>query len=446
MLKNFLQAGFGGFFSQLIIFFTLPFVTRLYTPATYATWAIVMATASIFGTIACFRYELAIVTSKDENDASSIFWGCILSSVVVGIIIFGSYFIFTQQGYFNIDTIKFNLLHQFIFISVVASFMGFAATLQYWNTRHKSFIHNSLALVVSSCITVIIQLLWAVKISPSPYGLLLGSMGGLLAAIAFQLSAIFFTKAIPVSNLSIIKRIPVCLKQQRKFLQYSTPYTLFGVIRDRVSVLVMQMFLPIQTVGLYALSYRVMNFPIGLVSNALRPVFFQAASSRGVKEIESQLNKIMKWLVILAMPCVVFYFYFADDLFALFFGPQWHGAGYIGKFLIFPTVTFLLVNWLDRIMDVLGKQRITLLLEITFSTLSIFGLWFGFFIGWGLTGALLIQCAVLVLYNIVYLIVAFGKAGYDKITLFKLMPLALVISAITAFTLEIAMIILKKLR
>jgi O-antigen/teichoic acid export membrane protein len=319
----------------------------------------------------------------------------------------------------------------------MTALMGFDANLQYWNTRHKSFVYNSIALVVSSCVTVIIQLLWAFKISPSPYGLLLGSLGGLLTAITFQLSAIFLTKTIPALNLTIIKRIFVCLKQNRRFLQYSTPYTLFGVIRDRVNVLVMQMFLPMPTVGLYALAYRVMNFPVTLVSNALRPVFFQACSSQGVKAIESQLNRIMKWLVVLAMPCVVFYFYFADDLFMLFFGPQWRGAGHIGKFLIFPVVTFLLVNWMDRIMDVLGQQKLTLLLEVTFSTLSIFGLWFGFFLELGLSGALLIQCSVLVLYNIVYLIVAFGKAGYDRIKLFKLVPLAIAMSVITAFTLEI---------
>ena len=348
----------------------------------------------------------------------------------------GSYFVFPQQSYFNIDKITFNLLHYFIFVSLMAAFTGITATLQYWNTRNKSFFHNSIALVVSSCVTVIIQLVWAYKIAPSPYGLLLGSIGGLLTAIIFQLSAIFLTKTIPALHLTIIKRIFVCLKQNRRFLQYSTPYTLFGVIRDRVTVLIMQMFLPMPTVGLYALTYRVMNFPVMLVSNALRPVFFQACSSQGVKAIEFQLNRIMRWLVVLAMPCVVFYFYFADDLFKLFFGPQWQGAGHIGKFLIFPVVTFLLVNWMDRIMDVLGQQKLTLLLEIIFSTLSIFGLWFGFFLELGLTGALLIQCSVLVLYNIVYLMIAFEKADYNRIKLFKLMPLAITISVITALTLE----------
>ena len=198
----------------------------------------------------------------------------------------------------------------------------------------------------------------------------------------------------------------------------------------------MQMFLPMATVGLYALVYRVMNFPVTLVSNALRPVFFQACSAQGVKAIEPQLNRIMRWLVILAMPCVVIYFYFADDLFRLFFGSQWQGAGYIGKFLIFPVVTFLLVNWMDRIMDVLSQQKLTLMLEIIFSTLSIFGLWLGFFLGLGLTGALLIQCSVLVFYNVIYLMVAYGKAGYDSKQPIKLIPLALAISILTIIAIE----------
>jgi len=441
MLKNFLQAGFGGLFSQLVVFLSLPFITRLYTPTTYAMWAIVMATAGILGTIACFRYELAIVTSKDENDASSIFWACMLSSILVGIIIIGSYFIFAQQSYFDMDRTKLNLFHHFVFISSTVALMGITVTLQYWNTRHKLFVHNSIALIVSSFTTVIVQLLWAYKISPSSYGLLFGSTGGLCTATIYQFTAIYFSKTIPVLNLMIVRRIFVCLKQQRLFLQYSTPYTLFGVIRDRAIILVMEGFLQIQTIGLYALAYRVMNFPVALVSNALRPVLFQTCSSQGVKTIESQLNRIMKWLVVLAVPCVIFYFYFAEDLFRFFFGPQWEGAGRIGKILIFPVVTFLLVNWMDRIMDVMGQQKLTLFLEVTFSTLSILAFWFGFYLELGLTGALLIQCSVLVLYNIVYLIVAFGKAGYDRLKLFKLVPLALAVSLITVFTLEMIKVV-----
>lgn len=442
MLKNFLQAGFGGLVSQLIAFLSLPFITRLYSPTTYAAWAIVMATATILGAVACFRYELAIVTSRNENDASSIFWGCIFSSLAVGAIVLSSYLVFAHLNFIKASTINFDLFHHFTFVSLMATLTGIGVCFQYWNTRHKFFFHNSVALVLSSCVTVIIQAVWGYTASATIHGLLFGTACGLFAAIIFQLiAAIFFTKSLPCLNLSVLRRILPCFKEQRLFLQYSTPYTLFGVIRDRATVLVMQMFLPMPTLGLYSLSYRVMNFPVGLISNALRPVFFQACSSAGVKAMESQLNRIIKWLVILTIPCLIVYFYFADQLFVLFFGPQWVGAGEIGKILIFPVVTFLLVNWMDRIMDVLGQQRLTLLLEILFSTSSILGLWFGFSLKLGLMGALLIQCGILVLYNISYLFIAFARAGYDKRNLLQLIPTALVISVVCILAMELIKVI-----
>lgn len=437
MLKNFLHAGFGGGISQLISFFSLPLIARIYSPTTYATWAIVMATAGILGTIACFRYELAIVTSNDENDASSILWGCITLSLLISIIIFTSFYILSKENYIHQDSIHLNVFHHSIFISLIAALMSIGSTLQYWNTRHKLFFHNSIALVASSSITVAVQLLWALKISPTADGLLLGSVCGLLAAILFRLGAILFTNKSPILSWEVINHILDRMKENSRFLKYSTPYALFGVVRDRATILVMEIYLPMQIVGLYALAYRVMNFPVTLVSNAIRPVFFQACSSQGVKAIEPQLNRIMKWLVILAMPCVVFYFYFADEIFMLFFGSKWQGAGNIGKILIFPMVTFLLVNWMDRIMDVLGEQRLTLLLETIFSSLSLLGLLVGFLLGLGLIRALIIQCSILVLYNITYLIIAFDRAGYDRRRPFKLMPLAFVITIITTLVIEI---------
>ncbi len=396
-----------------------------------------MATAGILGTISCLRYELAIVTSNDEKDASSILWGCIILSLLVGIVIFTSFFVLSKENLIYQDSVHLNVFHHSIFISLIAALISIGSTLQYWNTRHKLFFHNSIALVVSSSTTAAIQLIWALEISPTPYGLLLGSACGLLAAILFRLGAILFTKTIPVLSWEVVSRILECMKKNRRFLLYSTPYALFGVVRDRATILIMEIFLPMQIVGLYALAYRVMNFPVTLVSNAIRPVFFQACSSQGVMAIEPQLNRIMKWLVIIAMPCVVFYLYFAEEMFMLFFGSKWQGAGNIGKILIFPVFTFLLVNWMDRIMDVLGEQRLTLILETIFSSLSLLGLLVGFLLGLGFIKSLIIQCSILVIYNITYLIIAFERAGYDRRKPFKLMPLAFVITVITTLVIEI---------
>lgn len=443
MIKNFLQAGFGGVTNQMIVFLSLPLIARLYEPAAYASWVIVMATASIFGSVACFRYELAIVTTGTEDDASSLFWACVLSALVFGLLILVGYVIYAQQTYFNIDNSLLNVRHHFIFISLMTAMTGINVTLQSWNTRHKMFMYNSLALVILSITTVSIQLLWAVKISPTPYGLLLGSLGGVAAAIACQLISMITSRNIPVFHQRIFKRVLPCLKQQKRFLQYSTPYTVFGLIRDRATTLVMQAFLPMQAVGVYALSYRVMNFPGGFVGNALRPVFFQACSAQGVGLMESKMNRVLKWLVVLVVPFMVIYFNFADDLFVLFFGAQWKEAGYLGKFIIFPAATSVLIGWMDRIMDVLGQQKLTLLLEVIFSTLSISGLWLGFMLGWGLPGALMVQCGVVLTYHFVYLFSVYYKAQYDCTKLIPLAPIAVVMALVSVIAVQMIKMVIR---
>ena len=118
-----------------------------------------------------------------------------------------------------------------------------------------------------------------------------------------------------------------------------------------------------------------MFFPVSLISAALRPVIFQEMASKGIRSQETTINRILNWLAIITVPVVVFYFYYAEDLVYLFFGNQWSGAGFIGKFLIIPIFTYLFCNWMDRILDVLNQQRLVLLVEIVFSVLSIGGIW-----------------------------------------------------------------------
>ena len=66
------------------------------------------------------------------------------------------------------------------------------------------------------------------------------------------------------------------------------------------------------SVGLYAFASRIMNFPVTLISTALRPVIFQEMASNGIKSQETKINLILNWLAIITVPFVVFYFYYAD--------------------------------------------------------------------------------------------------------------------------------------
>lgn len=410
MLKKFIRAGAGGAGSQAINLLALPIISRIYTPEVYAIWAIVMAIAGIFGSISCFRYELAIVIPKEEEEASAIFWLCVVSSIGMGLLLA----LIAQTAWLQIIIPLEpggNKWFYSLLVPCLVLTMGLAFALQYWNVRQESYMLNSFAQTALALVTLMIQVVWAIIYSASPEGLILGSLAGLITTITVSL---VFAQNLPKISKPIFEKIPKVLNEQRNFFFYSTPYILFAEAKARGSLFILEYFLTSREVGLYAFAYRILNFPVSLLSSALRPVLYQETASKGVKLLEEKITQILKYLATITIPFLVLYFFYAKWLFGSFFGEEWADSGTIGKFLILPVFTYLFCNWMDRIMDVMGKQRLLLVIESFFGTISIGGLCFGFIFNLGLSGALLIQCIVLILYNITYLYIAYDNAGYDK--------------------------------
>ena len=58
----------GILFSQLIIFAAMPILTRLYTPEVFASYALFISLTGIMVPIFTGSYDLAIVTTRKEDD------------------------------------------------------------------------------------------------------------------------------------------------------------------------------------------------------------------------------------------------------------------------------------------------------------------------------------------------------------------------------------------
>jgi O-antigen/teichoic acid export membrane protein len=388
--------------------------------------------------VGCFRFELAIVIPIDSDEASSVFWGCIFLALGIGLLLAVGLLLFPLRAILG-QAIPDSRVHAYVAAITLlsVSLAGFAA-LTYWNIRQQRYTLNSITAILVAVMTLAAQITWGMFLPRTAMGLVIGTLIGQGVGTLVLFLALVRGQNLPRLNRQIFDQIYPSLKRQGKFLKYSTPYTLFGILRDRAALFVLQIFSTTTQVGLYALAYRIMNFPVSIVSNSLRPVVFQAGAVRGVKEIESQINSIFKWLVVLSTPFVVIYFSFADKLFLLFFGPNWAEAGHIGKYIILPIFTFMFVNWMDRIMDLLGQQRLTLVLEVCFSLASITALCAGFLSGLGLRGSLTLQAIVLVLYNLTYLSLAYLRAGYDRVKLLRLAALGLAIASASFVVITLA--------
>jgi len=435
MLKNFFKAGIGGAGSQAINFLALPVISRLYTPKDYAVWAVIIATSNVLGTIACLRYELAIVIPKDDEEASVVFWLClILTGVFVLVAVLLILHPDIQKVIVGKET---EVSARFIWIVPMLVFLiGFNSALQYWTVRKEAFLTSSLGFMGRAGGIVATQIGLALMFSGYGIFLVVGSVVGEVLFSMVVLGAMVYMKKMP--QFVSMSNIPNVARKHKLFPFYSAPYIIFGTLRKRASVYILNTFVGANIVGLYAFTQRILDFPITLISGALRPVLFQKAASEGIMAIEDRLNLILKSLALLSLPFFVFYLYYPEEIFRLVFGSKWTEAGKIGAYLIWPAYTFLFCNWMDRILDVLRRQRLALVLEVFFATLSLTVLTITLALGYSIKIAIIMQCIVLTVYNITYIYATYVSANYSFLPLYRLILLMLIMGTIEWALLKIS--------
>jgi O-antigen/teichoic acid export membrane protein len=419
--KQLVGAGMGGLVGQITALAALPLISRLYSQEDIGTWAIWLGASTILGSVAYLRYELAIVVAGDDEEARNLAVLCgslLLAGTGLGIMAcaFPAVRKFVGQGV-GIETwIPFTF-------PIMALGIGWMQIMQSWCVRRQWYGMQSVAQAVFAVAAPVFQVVGGLWGGGAEW-LVGGTLGG--QWIAAVVLGVFvqrkpwrlFRKPSSVSSLLTAAR------RYKAFSFYSAPYTLFGVVRDRASLFILQAFVTSAQVGQYAFIWRSLNFPVTLISGAIRPVLFRDSAAMGVDQAGRDIRQILTVLALAGTPWAVLFFVMPGEWLSAVFGKAWSQAGFIGAWVIWIAFSYLFCNWLDRLMDVLQRQRLTLMMEMAFSTLALCGMIWAFYAGLGFRGALAAQTTILVTYNLVYLVVAFHCAGYNLLFLGRLLVLA----------------------
>ena len=83
----------------------------------------------------------------------------------------------------------------------------------------------------------------------------------------------------------------------------------------------------------------------------------------------------MRWLLLASSPWIGFVVFGNDALFNLLLGEQWWGAGRLAAMLVLPAALFAITNWMDRLLDAIGRQDVNLKVELVAGLASVGALW-----------------------------------------------------------------------
>lgn len=409
--------GSGGIAAQVFTILTIPILTRLYSPESYAGWALLMSVAVIFASIAVFRYELAVVLPDTHEEAANVLAVCLLIAVFLAGF---AALLLPLLGHWLLGKSFHEELK--IWLWVIPPFILAAGIYQAalsWCTRTEEFVWYSLLQVILPLLTVLSQITVALLGWNTAGGLIIGTIIGQFASAVFVGYLTYRKYGVLIVKSVHPRKVREAFIRYKNYPLYMTPYTLVGTIRDRLVYFLLANFGGKAVLGFYSLSARLVNLPNSLVSSAIRPVFFQKAASTEFRTLEDPINRILHFLAIAVVPFWVLFLFHSMTLFALIFGPAWRDAGLYAAILSVPAIPLLLGNWLDRTFDALGRQRLAFTMELIFSIVTVIVLTLGMFIFKSVLVAVILQAVVLTIYYSYWLYALFRVAGFNPLGLGK---------------------------
>ncbi len=404
----------GTALSQGILFAATPLITRLYTPEEFGIFSLYLAIITPISMVSAWRYEVAIMLPRDNEDAKALLVLSVLITIFMSIVTFLVIIIFEDAILLHL-TDNIGLFLWLVPLGVLIS--GLIQILTAWNTRSEQYKNIAQSKILRSSATVSIQI--GAKTSvPFAGGLIWGSFIGALVASCLLLYKAIKQYALRLNGLSY-DRIKKNAKEHDKFPKYQSFATFINSMSQSLPVVFLSFFYSPEIAGYYALANRVLMAPVALISGSIRNVYYQKASKKYSLN-ESIKNLYVKTtLNLLKMGFVPFLIVaiFAEPIFMYLFGDKWVISAIFTQILFIRTIITFINPAASGTVFILGLQRFSLIFSVISVLLNVLALYLGylFFDNYYVSLAFLaLTASALTLYLIFFLYVQINKND-DKI-------------------------------
>jgi len=322
----------GTTIAQALPIAVAPILTRLYSPADFGLLAIYMSVASIVGTAATWRYELAVILPKQDEDANVLVIISFLASVITGLLAL----LIIILWHSNIAVLLGNKRIEpwLYFIPASIFLMGIYNALNYWLNRHELYSQMSFSRIIRSSAGSGTNIgLGCLKIGVG--GLIAGNLTGRFTTTCV-LAKYFLKSGAYKGNLTNLKKIMRLAKRYLNHPIHLMPSHFIGSVAVQLPVLIISGSFGAAVTGFYSLAQRMISMPSSLIANAIGDVYRQKASLAYVKhgEFRKLFLQTLYRTFLLALPPFAVLFFIAPELFSIVFGETWRVAGEYSRIMI----------------------------------------------------------------------------------------------------------------
>ncbi|MEZ4388699.1 MAG: oligosaccharide flippase family protein [Candidatus Krumholzibacteriia bacterium] len=363
-LRKIVTLSSGIAVGQGVLLLFTPVLSRIYTPADFGLFGILVALASILAVGSNGRYFLAIVQPEDDDEASSVLalavaaTGLFAAAVAVALAV----------G----RPLVASLLHNpgfgpwWWWVPVATVLAGWFDAVNYWHIRRQRYGLVS-------------------RVQPVRAGVLVGGQAG-LGALGAGFAGLAWGRLVAdfVLLVGLLPRLRrdlqalrswrhpatwiVMARRFREFPQYSAPQGWLSAVAQYLPVLVLAVVLDNVVVGMFLMTQRILATPNQFLGKALRQVFYQQLHQGPRRHDDDRrfwwrtTRAILLWALAPTLAIVVF----GPPLFTMALGPQWTLAGQFAR----PVVVWQLLAMAcipsQMLLMAQGRQRTHLVIEVIF--------------------------------------------------------------------------------
>jgi len=310
----------GGVLAQALPLLLGPWLTRLFSPASFGLYHLFAAVAANLAVVACARYEFALPMARDEAEASALRALCLrllAVSTALAAVCGIAWALWLGAAWP-------------LWLPAAVGALGLVSLATLNATRAQRFPGLAVARVLQHGGGALLQV---------GAGLLQAGVVGLIAAPIAAALAALAVLGWPGPARAARAQWQAVARLHRSFPLLNTPHAFLGALQDTLAVALIAASLGPAAAGAWGLALRYLKAPAtlvgGAVSQALYPRLAPAdgAAPGCTAAGRALVLRTMALLALLAAPLVALLWWLGPALFVWAFGPDWVQAGELARAL-----------------------------------------------------------------------------------------------------------------
>jgi len=310
----------GGVLAQALPLLLGPWLTRLFSPASFGLYHLFAAVAANLAVVACARYEFALPMARDEAEASALRALCLrllAVSTALAAVCGIAWALWLGAAWP-------------LWLPAAVGALGLVSLATLNATRAQRFRGLAVARVLQHGGGALLQV---------GAGLLQAGVVGLIAAPIAAALAALAVLGWPGPARAARAQWQAVARLHRSFPLLNTPHAFLGALQDTLAVALIAASLGPAAAGAWGLALRYLKAPAtlvgGAVSQALYPRLAPAdgAAPGCTAAGRALVLRTMALLALLAAPLVALLWWLGPALFVWAFGPDWVQAGELARAL-----------------------------------------------------------------------------------------------------------------